>query len=122
MNTQQDHLANLMTANTVINDDFLNHDLICELSKIVLEAAQAVMEIYDSGDYMEERKLDHSPLTEADLISNQIIVKGLENLETKIHILSEELEGHGLLTNTFWAVDPLDGTKRVSRREWSIYN
>jgi 3'(2'), 5'-bisphosphate nucleotidase len=58
------------------------------------------------------RKADYSPVSEADLIANEILLKAIRAL-SDAPILSEE--GCGETTSgdpvRYWAVDPLDGTK-----------
>ena len=65
-----------------------NQDLV-KLKKIVLDACQAIMEIYET-EFSVELKEDESPLTKADLASHEIIVEGLGRLFPDIPILSEE--------------------------------
>ena len=74
-----------------------------------IEAANAILEIY-KGEFTESTKKDESPITEADLKSNEIIKKYLS--KTSHHILSEEdKDDLGRLSKeTIWIVDPLDGT------------
>ena len=92
-----------------------------KLAKKVLEisssASKAVMAVYDSGDINQENKDDGSPLTEADLNSNRIICDGLKGIQLDMPILSEEHSVEAELSiNTFWLVDPLDGTKEFIRK------
>lgn len=87
-------------------------DKISELDiavKAAKEAGDAILEIY-AGDYKTSTKNDDSPITDADLKSNQIIKDILS--ETKHHILSEEDKDdlNRLTQETIWIVDPLDGT------------
>lgn len=74
-----------------------------------VEAGNAILEIYD-GNYETSTKSDDSPITEADLKSNEIIKKILSS--TGHTILSEEdRDDHSRLSKeTIWIVDPLDGT------------
>ncbi len=87
-------------------------DKIPELD-IALEAAvdagEAVSEIYQ-GEFTESAKKDESPVTEADLKSNEIIKRRLSR--TSHHILSEEDRDdlRRLSGKAVWIVDPLDGT------------
>ena len=53
-----------------------------------LEASKEILNIYNSDDFNVELKSDDSPLTKADLLSNQIINKYLK--KTNIFIISEE--------------------------------
>jgi len=76
------------------------------------------MEVY-SRDFESSEKEDRSPLTEADLRSNEVISAGLSAID-ETPILSEESaqipypERRGW--TRFWLVDPLDGTKEFIKR------
>ena len=74
-----------------------------------VEAGKAILEIY-KGEIKEFTKNDDSPITEADLKSNEIIKKYLS--KTSHQILSEEDTDNleRLTKETIWIVDPLDGT------------
>jgi len=79
------------------------------------EAGSAIMAIYSRRDTLQSaRKVDNSPLTDADLASNDILVRGLATRWPQIPILSEESVNAfsaGEQPPLYWAVDPLDGTK-----------
>ena len=91
--------------------EFLN-----QVKDIAKEAGRAILKIYQQDDVGIQTKLDQSPLTQADLASHDIITKALKELTPDIPILSEE--GHTLdgEVDTFWCVDPLDGTKEFIKR------
>lgn len=82
------------------------------------EAGQAILEIYAQSDCGLEQKPDHSPLTQADRASHQLIQRRLA--ETGLPILSEEGRhipwAERRLWERFWLVDPLDGTKEFLKR------
>ena len=73
------------------------------------EAGDAILEIYQS-DYQTSTKNDDSPVTDADLKSNEVIKKILT--QTNHEILSEEDKDDlsRLSQEMIWIVDPLDGT------------
>jgi len=75
----------------------------------VTEAGKTILDIY-GGKYETSIKQDDSPITEADLKSNEIIKKILS--KTGYHILSEEDKDdqNRLSEEIIWIVDPLDGT------------
>lgn len=81
---------------------------------IVQRAGAAIMNIYEHT-FTVEYKSDETPITEADCIANRIITAELSNQFPSIPILSEEnqLVPYDERKNweTFWLVDPLDGTK-----------
>ncbi len=78
------------------------------------------MEIYNSEDFGVEMKGDDSPLTKADKNANEVIVSGLENLQTSFPIISEENKEIAYHDRkgfeNYWLVDPLDGTKEFIKR------
>ena len=83
---------------------------------ITEEAGRAILKIYQQDDVGIQTKQDQSPLTQADLASHDIITKALKQLTPDIPILSEEahiLDGE---VETFWCVDPLDGTKEFIKK------
>ena len=73
------------------------------------EAGNAILEIYQEN-FKISKKSDDSPITEADLKSNEIIKKILS--QTEHVILSEEDrdDQSRLSKDTIWIIDPLDGT------------
>jgi len=83
------------------------------------QAGSAIMDVYKQ-DFDVYDKADKSPLTEADLASHKIIVAGLGALTPDIPILSEESASIPWETrqswDTYWLVDPLDGTKEFIKR------
>ncbi len=66
------------------------NDLAHEVKNIIKEASSKVMEIYSLEDVEIIDKQDGSPVTKADHESNEIIIKGLRDLDPNIPILSEE--------------------------------
>jgi len=77
--------------------------------KAAIEAGNEILEIYKK-DFDTFIKKDDSPITEADLRSNEIIKKSLS--KTKYPILSEEDKDdqNRILEKIIWIIDPLDGT------------
>ena len=89
------------------------------LVKLEEEAGRAILEVYGTNFAVEEKD-DQSPLTKADLASNDLIVAGLQKLTPDIPIITEEA---GLPDfeerrqwNCYWLIDPLDGTKEFVNR------
>ena len=74
-----------------------------------IEAGNSILDLY-KGDFEVSKKEDDSPITIADIKSNEIIKKILS--QTEYPILSEEdNDNHDRLEeDTVWIVDPLDGT------------
>jgi 3'(2'), 5'-bisphosphate nucleotidase len=93
--------------------------LLREIRTIAAEAGEAIMSVYGS-EFAVEFKDDKSPLTEADRRAHKVIVAGLSSLEPTMPILSEESATDELADrrswDTYWLVDPLDGTKEFVKR------
>jgi 3'(2'), 5'-bisphosphate nucleotidase len=80
------------------------------------EAGQQIMSVYGEGGEV-WRKNDDSPLTEADLLADQVIRRALEDSFPGVFILSEESVSSGTgQHDRFFLVDPLDGTKEFLKR------
>jgi 3'(2'), 5'-bisphosphate nucleotidase len=78
-------------------------------------AAEKIMEVYsDMGSVEVNTKADDSPLTQADLAAHHHICDSLAKV-SELPILSEESSGitaeERLSWQSYWLVDPLDGTK-----------
>ena len=88
------------------------------------EASLAVLEIY--YDHQKDKdvhlsfKTDRSPLTKADLVANEILVKGLHQIKPSLAIVSEEMDVGNIHHECFWLVDPLDGTKEFVEKKDSF--
>jgi 3'(2'), 5'-bisphosphate nucleotidase len=81
--------------------------------QIARGAAEKILEVYSRGDVGVETKSDDSPVTLADLASEQFIVSRLKE-EFDYPILSEETPVDYEKRKDwqkYWCVDPLDGTK-----------
>ncbi len=92
------------------------------LVALVDQAGKAIMNIYHAPDKDAiglTTKTDYSPLTQADLLANQILVDGLKDRWPTILVLSEEGADHFKANEGplyYWAVDSLDGTKEFLKR------
>jgi len=98
-----------MSVSTTYNQQLLHH--ICQLAE---KASGSIIDIRNRC-YSVSEKSDASPVTEADLISHNIICEGLQKLTPEIPVLSEE---HSHITvdqrlswQRYWLIDPLDGTR-----------
>ena len=79
-------------------------------------ACHEIMEVYNT-DFPFTAKFDNSPLTLADIASNEIIVNRLAENFPDIPILSEESKGGAPRDTEYcWVVDPLDGTKEFIKK------
>src|SRR5262245_54984424 len=92
--------------------------LMAGLLDLALSAGRAIMAVY--GGVAEARlKEDATPVTQADLAAESIILAGLAKLAPAIPVISEESalpEGAHLKLDRFFLVDPLDGTKEFLSR------
>ena len=77
--------------------------------KAAKEAGNAILEIYQRN-FQVSKKKDDSPITEADLKSNEIIKEILSQTEHVILSEEDKDDQSRLSKNTIWIVDPLDGT------------
>jgi 3'(2'), 5'-bisphosphate nucleotidase len=94
----------------------LNHLLIPIHAAV--EAGSAILQVYRSSDFKVELKADKSPLTLADRNAHEIIMQHLSKFD--IPVLSEEGKNMPYekrkTWDTFWLVDPLDGTKEFIKK------
>lgn len=87
-----------------------------QLCAIAEAAGREVMAVY-AQDFVAWEKADASPLTEADLRADKVIRAGLEAHFPGLFILSEESVTAGAAAaETFFLVDPLDGTREFLKR------
>jgi len=92
------------------------------IKAIALAAGKEIMEIYETADFTRivDFKADNSPLTTADKASHHLIVNKLKQHFPAIPIISEEGSeisyGERKNWDSFWLVDPLDGTKEFINR------
>ena len=98
-----------------------NDELLDAVLDIAMAAGQEILEVYnDIGQPEVTMKDDQSPLTDADRRAHRVIVSRLAELEPRYQILSEESETvtprERLGWQSYWLVDPLDGTKEFVSR------
>ncbi len=96
---------------------------------IAKEAGDAIMEIY-AKDFQIDYKDDKSPLTEADLKSNEIIMARLEALNSTLNIQHSTFKSIPIMSEEgkeipyetrknweyYWCIDPIDGTKEFIKK------
>ncbi len=82
-------------------------------------AGEKILEVYQT-EFVVKTKSDETPVTEADLAANKIIIAGLKALTPDIPVISEE---DGLASfaerskwQRYWLVDPLDGTREFIQK------
>lgn len=93
-----------------------------EIEKVIAiaeEAGREIMKVY-TRDFEVEKKEDKSPLTEADTLSNGVIIRELQRLYPDIPFISEETKQTPYEERKnwkrFWLIDPLDGTKEFIKK------
>jgi 3'(2'), 5'-bisphosphate nucleotidase len=92
--------------------------LLAVARQAALKAGEAILEVY-ATPFDVQQKLDKTPVTEADLAAERIIVAMLREAFPDIPVVSEELvDSEGLPPSSarFWVVDPLDGTREFVAR------
>lgn len=93
--------------------------LLTHLRAIALEAGQAILRVYENDAVKVTRKEDDSPVTEADMRAEAVILAGLSKHAPNIAVISEEAVAGGKQperVDRFFLVDPLDGTREFIKR------
>ncbi|MET0443379.1 MAG: 3'(2'),5'-bisphosphate nucleotidase CysQ [Pseudorhodoplanes sp.] len=110
--------------NGEIPTDLTRPALLDDLAAIASRAAAAIMDRRRAGISV-RGKADASPVTDADMASEAIILEGLARVLPGILVVSEEaevLKQTRLVPDTFILVDPLDGTREfvAGRDEFTV--
>ena len=95
--------------------------LLHAVNEIAIAAGAEILEVYNSEQALViTTKQDDSPLTDADRRANRLIVERLSKLTPAIPLLSEESDAIDFSERkswqTYWLIDPLDGTKEFISR------
>ena len=88
------------------------------LIDLAVVAGAEIMAIY-ATDFSAKAKGDLTPVTEADEAAEKIILAGLAKIDAAIPVISEEAASAGRIpqvSEKFFLVDPLDGTKEFISR------
>src|SRR5438093_7648979 len=94
-------------------DSFRDPALIDALTGIVSRASAAILEAR-AGALATRQKADRSPVTAADEASEAVILEGLARALPGVPTVSEEAgAATGLKGDTYFLVDPLDGTREL---------
>mgnify|MGYP000005547917 CR=1 FL=1 len=104
---------------TKANEILKNNQLIEGLIDLMTEANEAIMEVYEKPTPEIGIKDDKTPVTQADLAANKVLIYGLKNLFPDIPTVSEEDSDSLYIpktNNVFWLIDPLDGTKEFIKK------
>ncbi len=92
------------------------NNLITNLKEVILEAGELALTQKKMGLTV-EYKSDGTPVTNADKKVSQLIYAHLTALTPDIPVICEERINPTLHSNTFWLVDPIDGTKQYIKGE-----
>ncbi len=97
--------------------------LLESLTELVIRAGEAILAV-DRSAMRVAGKGDGSPVTEADLAADHVIVEGLTRLAPHVSLLSEERVHLAAppYKDSFFLIDPLDGTKEfvAGRDEFTV--
>jgi 3'(2'), 5'-bisphosphate nucleotidase len=91
--------------------------LVDELADTAREAGEAILEVVRRG-FEVESKHDTSPVTEADRAAELVILAALARAAPGVPVIAEEEVAAGRIPahdDTYFLVDPLDGTKEFVR-------
>ena len=93
--------------------------LVPRLREIAVRAGREILAVYRS-DFSVLAKADASPVTEADIRAERLILDGLAECAPGIAVVAEESAATGVVPDVdgrpFFLVDPLDGTKEFISR------
>jgi 3'(2'), 5'-bisphosphate nucleotidase len=81
------------------------------------ERAAAEIRTIRARGFQVQHKADHSVVTEADHVSEALILAGLRQALSGCSVVAEEESAAGIISPAkaeFWLVDPLDGTREFS--------
>lgn len=93
-------------------------DLLDGLVEAALKAGEAIWRVYH-GEFEVIRKADESLVTAADHAAEAVILEALARLAPGVPVVAEEEAAAGRvpeISDRFFLVDPLDGTKEFIRR------
>lgn len=79
------------------------------------DAAESIIAHYYHGEFDVTRKADDSPVTQADVESEQAIAKIIRKAFPDHGFYGEETGRHGDDSRYLWLIDPIDGTKSFVR-------
>ncbi|MFT4768048.1 MAG: 3'(2'), 5'-bisphosphate nucleotidase [Glaciecola sp.] len=100
----------------------LSRGEIWALLDLCQSASQSILACYndEASAGLLYSKEDRTPLTKADLASHEILSEGLRSLKPELPLLSEECSPGEIADrdqwDSFWMVDPLDGTREFLER------
>lgn len=93
------------------------------LRRLAIAAGARIMAVHQAGPVAAQTKADLSPVTEADLAADVVIVEGLTAAFPGVSVVTEERpETHAVAQERHFLVDPLDGTREfvAGRGEFTV--
>ncbi len=100
--------------------------LLQHIIALVKQAGKEILQVAESCEIDIRCKQDNTPVTNADLAANQLIVRTLQQITPEIPVLSEETKPLSFSQRQhwqrYWLIDPLDGTREFidNNGEYSI--
>jgi len=94
-----------------------HHRLVDQLADASRKAGEAILEVVRRGFHVEAKR-DSSPVTEADRAAELVILAALARAAPGVPVIAEEEVAAGRIpahSDTYFLVDPLDGTKEFVR-------
>lgn len=100
--------------------DLLNAETAHRVATICERAGDEILKVYKKDDVGVQVKSDKTPVTEADFAAHRVLVEGLRAFTPELPVLSEESVhipwSQRQTWDTYWLVDPLDGTKEFVKK------
>lgn len=85
------------------------------IHQTVAKISDEIMPIYEAAQFDITLKDDNTPLTIADKISHEHIIRALKTIDPETAIISEEMDFESYnfkeKPSKYWVIDPIDGTK-----------
>lgn len=99
----------------------ITRTLLDQVIELSVQAGQAILDVYNAEDgFNTTEKADSSPVTDADHAAHNLLLPALKQIDPDVPVLSEESSLPDYETraqwNTYWIIDPLDGTKEFIKR------
>ena len=96
--------------------------LLSAIEREVHRCRPTALRYFRSPSLRVERKADHSPVTQADRAIEERLRNALARIAPGESILGEEFGRSGRALDTYWTIDPIDGTRAFSRGlpSWGI--
>lgn len=99
----------------------ITRSLLDQVIELSVQAGEAILDVYNSEEgFNTVSKADSSPVTDADHAAHNLLLPVLQQIDPDVPVLSEESSLPDFETRasweTYWIIDPLDGTKEFIKR------